>query len=613
MCGITGSVGFNRENDYIDKMVLALKHRGPDAGGVWKDELCSLGHRRLSIIDLSENANQPMVSHDERFVMVYNGEVYNFKEIAAELKMPMKTSSDTEVILEAFAKWGTDFVNRLNGMFAIAIWDKARKQLFLFRDRIGIKPIYYFHQGEKFAFASELKSLLAHTEISDSVDVNRKAVYHFLHVGYIPQPLTIYNRIHKFPQGCYGVFREGEFEIRSYWKPEEQIKPELLKDEDVAYDQLHELLRDSVRKRLMSDVPYGTFLSGGIDSSVVTAIARSVSDEPLNTFSIGFSDARFNESVHAKRIAECLGTKHHEFILEEKDAINILPELNDIYDEPFSDSSAIPTLLVSQMARRHVTMTLSGDGGDELFMGYGAYRWAQRLHHPFWKLMKRPVTTILKQGNNRMKRAAWLFDFNHQTNLQSHIFSQEQYFFSVREIIHLWPEINDFEEVQLNSGHEHHRKLTPSEQQALFDLKYYLPDDLLAKVDRASMYHSLETRVPLLDYRIVEFVLNLAPDLKLRNGQTKYLLKKILYNYVPSEFFSRPKQGFSIPLARWMRAEMKDYVFEHLHSFALNQMLERDVNTINSVKQWKEGNDLFYNRVWLLVVLGRWLEKYRKG
>jgi asparagine synthase (glutamine-hydrolysing) len=283
-------------------------------------------------------------------------------------------------------------------------------------------------------------------------------------------------------------------------------------------------------------------------------------------------------------------------------------------DQPFGNASVVPAWYCARMAREQGTdCLLAGDGGDELFMGYGAYRWSTRLHHPFWNMMKTPVRNILKIGNSRMKRAAWLFDFNQRTNLQSHIFSQEQYFFSIREILHLWPEGKEYDVFLFNREHEHHRMLLPAEQQALFDLKYYLPDDLLVKVDRASMYHSLETRVPLLDYRIVEFVLNLAPDLKYRNGQTKYLLKKILYNYVPSEFFSRPKQGFSIPLARWMRGAMKDYMLEHLHSPALKQMLGIDVNTIKFVKQWKEGNDLFYNRVWLLVVLGRWLEKHRKG
>lgn len=608
MCGIAGLAGFESGNDDIINMTNVLAHRGPDARGYRHDAHCSFGHRRLSIIDLSDAANQPMISHCGRYVIVYNGEVFNFKDIAQELGVPMRTTSDTEVIIEAFVRWGTGFVSRLNGMFAIAIWDKQEKKLHIYRDRIGIKPLYYYHDGQKFAFASELKALMAHPLIAGRAQTDLTAVQHFLHLGYVPEPYSIYRNIRKFPKGGHGVFSGNTFKFDCYWKAEEKLSSQVIEDEIGAEEQLHMLIKDSVRMRLFSDVPFGTFLSGGIDSSVVTAVAQSLLGEPLKTFTIGFREEKFNESGYAGQIAKYLGTDHHEFILEESDAMKLLPELNDIYDEPFADSSAIPTLLVSQMARRYVTMTLSGDGGDELFFGYGAHQWAEKLENPCLKIFHKQAAGLLQLGNKRMRRAAWLFDFDKNTNLRSHIFSQEQYYFSQKEL----------EELLKNHDHEYDdqgfvmkelaRTLNPAEAQALYDLKLYLPDDLLTKVDRASMYYSLETRVPLLDYRIVEFALNLSPGLKLRNKTTKYLLKKILYQYVPEHFFDRPKRGFSIPLAQWMRISMHQYMMDYLHSEKLQSLLDVRVDDIPAVKKWKSGNDLYYNRVWQLVVLGRWLD-----
>ncbi len=606
-------MGFSTSHDEIRKMTKTIAHRGPDAEGFWSDEHCSIGHRRLSIIDLSEAANQPMVSQCGRYVIVYNGEVFNFREIAVELGTVMKTASDTEVIVEAFAIWGDGFVSRLNGMFAIAIYDTSKKELHLYRDRIGIKPLYYYHDNHKFAFASELKALMAHPEIAAKSETDMDAVRHFLHLGYVPEPFSIYRQISKFPKGGHGVFEGNTFTISHYWMAERQIGKELMTDENEVTDMLHYLLKDSIRKRLISDVPLGAFLSGGIDSSTVTAVAQSLLGESIKTFTIIFKEEKFNEGNHARNIAGYLGTDHHEFFLEEADAMKMLPALNDIYDEPFADSSAIPTLLVSEMSRRHVTMTLSGDGGDELFFGYGAHQWAERLNNPFWKVMRKPAGMLLKAGNSRARRASWLFDDVPQKHLPLHIFSQEQYYFSMKEIADLHLNTTEITEHGLPSFSQIGRELTPAETQALYDLKMYLPDDLLTKVDRAGMYHSLEIRVPLLDYRIVEFALNLAPELKLRNKTTKYLLKKILYQYVPETFFDRPKRGFSIPLAKWMRGSMFQYMMDYLHSEKLQSLLGVHVDKIPAVRKWKSGNDLYYNRVWQLVVLGRWLDSGKAG
>ena len=464
-------------------------------------------------------------------------------------------------------------------------------------------------KGNQFAFASELKSLIQHPLIGKNLSTDSEAVALYLHLGYIPSPFSVYKQIRKFPQGSAGVFSKGKLTIKSWWKPEEHILKDLITDEQEAEERFEMLLNDSVKMRLASDVSNGTFLSGGIDSSIITAIAQSQCNGTLNTFSIGFKNNEHNEAPFARKISEQLGTKHHEFILEEQDALNLLPELNDIYDEPFADSSAIPSLLVSKMAKQHVNMALTGDGGDELFFGYGAYQWANRLSNPFSRMLKTPAALLLKAGSSRMERASWLFEYDSNNNLRSHIFSQEQHLFSEKEVMNIFMgsvhnhELTDYEKDIVS------RRLSPAELQALFDLKYCLPDDLLVKMDRASMHFSLETRAPLLDRRIIKFALNLSPDLKIKNGQSKYLLKKVLFKHIPKKLFQRPKWGFGIPLGQWMRTSMKTYIDDHLHSDKLAAYLPVKVDDIPAVRKWKAGNDLYFNRVWQLVVLSRFLQK----
>ncbi len=397
MCGI---VGYYSENNKFSKSELtestrALINRGPDAEGYFYDDVTGLGHRRLSVIDLSESANQPMYSPCGRYVIVYNGEVYNFREIAKMLAVKLRTSSDTEVILQSFIKWGTQFVSMLNGMFAIVIYDKQERKLHLFRDRIGIKPLYYYWDGDNFAFASELKALMKFHFININKRINDKAINQFLYLGYIPEPDTIYRDIYKFPSGSYALFYNNNLKITPYWNIKEKIRNNTIDNYKEAKQKLNELINDSVRYRLISDVPYGTFLSGGTDSSLVTAVAQKLTNNKLKTFSIGFKESKYNESGYAKAVAEYLGTEHHEFIVSYKDAIELVDEITDTYDEPYADSSAIPTMLVSKLAKKYVTMTLSGDGGDELFYGYGANLWAKRLSNPFIKQFRKPLKSIL--------------------------------------------------------------------------------------------------------------------------------------------------------------------------------------------------------------------------
>ncbi len=614
MCGITGFISSDLKMADLVSMTNAVQHRGPDAAGYFFDQTqkIGLGHRRLSILDLSDAANQPFHSHCGRYAMVFNGEVYNYRQIRQKLPhRNWKTDGDTEVILEAFAEWGKEAVQHFNGMFALAIYDKTTQALSFFRDRLGIKPLYYFQDGNELLFASELKAILP--MVRHRLTISEQAVYHFLHLGYIPQQETIYRQIQKFPAGNYGLFKNGKWEFSTYWSAAEKITAQTLTNEQTAKAQLHGLLRDAVQLRLISDVPVGTFLSGGIDSSTVTAIAQELNGQPVKTFSIGFAEQTHNESQYAEQVANHLHTDHHSFLLTEKEALAKVDNLLRQYDQPFADSSAIPTLLVSEMARKHVTVALSGDGGDEQFMGYGMYQWANRLASPVAQFGRTFIKKGLELGNLRMQRAASLFDYQKGNNLLTHIFSQEQYLFSEKELQALLSPTFQ-KSVAITTNLPQQRNLSPAETQALFDLQHYLKDDLLVKVDIASMQHALEVRVPLLDYRVVEFSLNLDQRLKLQGKTAKYLLKQVLYDYVPARFFDRPKWGFSIPLGKWLAADLR-YLLDQYLSEELIQAagLVQYQQVQRLLKSFFEGKTFLYNRLWVLVLLHKWWKENHAG
>ncbi len=621
MCGISGFYSPTKKfsEAELHLMTDAIASRGPDAFGYFTDDVVGLGHRRLSIIDLSTNANQPMTSSDGRYVMVYNGEVYNFREIAAELRQnfrtEFRTSSDTEVLIEAYIHYGEDFVKKLNGMFAFAIYDKQKQELFVCRDRIGIKPLYYFWDGENFAFASELKALKKLAFIPK--EINRNAVYHFLHLGFIPSTQSIYKSIKKLDAGRWLRVSNKHKDNQQYWSINDHVTENVITSEKQAIVKLSDLLMSSVQYQIKSDVPFGVFLSGGIDSSLVTANAVNLAGVKVNTFSIGFEENKYNESAYAKAIAMYLGTNHHEFIVSYKDAIGLIDTIFEAYSEPFADSSAIPTMLVSKLAREHVTVTLSGEGGDELFMGYGAYKWANRLNSTSVKLFHNQIANAL--ANTKYKRHSNYFVLPHKNLLYSHILSQEQNNFSLQELGDLLS--NDFRnapgalntEKLNNFGIEiNHlkRNLSADERQAIFDLNFYLQDDLLTKVDRASMHFSLETRVPYLDHRIIEFALNLSPKLKIKNGTSKYILKEILYQYIPKKFFDRPKQGFAIPLEKWLKNELSFLIDEYLSEEMITKYNFVDYQKVKLlVNEFRNNNkNYLYNRLWLLIVLHKWLK-----
>ena len=611
MCGIAGyfSPAKKLPDDIIRRMTSCIAHRGPDAEEFYVNELVAFGHRRLSIIDLSAAANQPMHSLDGRWVMMFNGEVFNFREISPELKITLRTHSDTEVMLEAFAKWGPSAVQKFNGMFTVALFDKHRQELYLFRDRLGVKPLYYFHENGNWFFASEIKSFNAVDELRGKLSVSKEAISQYLQLGYIPEPLTIWNEIKKFPAGFSLKISKGGSEWNCYWEAGEKISASVISDLTTAKKNLKSLLETSVQMRMISDVPFGVLLSGGIDSSLVAAIAQNQNSTPVKSFTIGFKESKYNEAHHAGKIAGYLKTDHHELIVTYNDALALCEESMDIFDEPFADSSAIPTMLVSKMARENVKMILSGDGGDETFMGYGMYRWAQRLSNPLTKTFRLPAARILSLFGSRYERASALFRYETEKDIAQHIFSQEQYFFSEKEATHLLG--RNFKNGNIEFPDSSTRTLSAAEKQALFDLKFYLKDDLLVKVDRATMRYSLECRTPFLDYRIVEFALNTAQSLKMRGNELKILPRILLKDYLPQELFERPKWGFAIPIQKWLQSELRYLIDKYLSEEVITKHGWVNYEYVFELTQkFFAGKNYLYNRLWNLIVLHRWFEKH---
>ncbi len=609
MCGIAGFYNFNRENadHFIAAAINSLKHRGPDATSHFHEPAKGVGllHARLSIIDLSADANQPFHSNDGRYVVINNGEIYNYQELKKELQnsYSFKTGSDTEVLLALYIKEKENCLQKLNGMFAFAIYDRQEDTLFIARDRMGKKPLFYSWQNNSFLFGSEIKAIL-HLDRSLSDGVDQNAMQWFLHLGYIPEPDTIYDRIKKFPAGHYALLKKDEQPVlKAYWR-----LPNPTANSARNYAQtkegLKDLIIDSTRLRLQADVPFGAFLSGGTDSSLVSAVATTILNQPLKTFSIGFAEAAFNEAVHAKKVAQRLGTDHTEFIVTEKELQELLPKMIDVFDEPFADSSAIPTMMVSKLASEKVKMVITGDGGDELFLGYGMYNWARRLTNPIIWNSRSLMANLLSKGDQRMKRAAEVLKVPSKKAMYPHIFSQEQYFFSATEVNHLL----------VNSSFKYDRFQLPFknangiQQQAWLDLLFYLKDDLLVKVDRSTMRYGLEGRSPLLDYRLVEFSQTIPQEYKWKGNIQKYILKDILYDYLPQNLMDRPKWGFSIPLAKWLRKDWDMYKEQYLLPLT-NSSLLNSGSVRHYITEFENGKDYYYNRIWILIVLKQFLDR----
>ncbi|MGE0636800.1 MAG: asparagine synthase (glutamine-hydrolyzing) [Bacteroidia bacterium] len=618
MCGIAGYFspeGLFKKQD-LETITNALAHRGPDASGYFLENTVGLGHRRLSIIDLSEAANQPFFSSNKRFVIVFNGEIYNYKEIEAELKKTdknfhPKTTSDTEIIIEAFAVWGVDFVHKLNGMFTIAVYDRDEKTLFLFRDRMGIKAVYYHYDGKNFAFASELKALTK-IGIEKSIDLNALKDYFFLE--YIPGEQTIFKKIRKLSAGYYLKLSEQGLEKKQYYDIADKYLENNANTEEYYKEGFIEQLNKSIKYQSISDVPIGAFLSGGTDSSLICSIFQEQNTQPVNTFTIGFDVKEFDETAYAGKVAEILKTNHSLTRVGEKEALGIAEHICDYYDQPFAAPSTIPSYVVCNKARQNITVALSGDGGDELFMGYGYYNWQQRIEkvnavggYPARKI----AASLLNLLNNQSKRAARVFDYEDYSAIWLHIWSQDQYMFSEKEISSLFGEDYKHSTLSENWKNISALKMHPFEKIALFDIKNYLADNLLYKMDIASMASSLEVRVPYLDHNLVEYAVNVPIEYKIRKGEQKYLMKKALEKYLPNDLIYRKKWGFPAPIGSWLQSELSFMIDKYLskEELAKHSLFNQDFMK-NIISKFRNGETFHYKRIWALIVFQMWFNRY---
>lgn len=644
MCGFTGyltSAVPHNTFELLQRMGDTIAHRGPDDSGIWFDSETGIGlaHRRLSIVDLSSAGHQPMHSASSRYVIAFNGEIYNHLKLRVELETGNNTPnwrghSDTETLLAGFDVWGIQTtIEKSIGMFAMTVWDKQSHTLTLIRDRLGEKPLYYGWQGNSFLFGSELKVLKAHPAFQGKID--RNALSLLLRHNYVPAPYSIYQGIAKLPPGCLLTLSlaQREPQFVTYWSALQTaiagVTQPFTGTPAQAVDELETLLKDAIKQQMMADVPLGAFLSGGVDSSTIVALMQTQSTQPIKTFTIGFDEEGFNEAVHAQAVAKHLGTDHTELYVTPEQAMAIIPRLPALYNEPFSDSSQIPTFLVSQLAKQHVTVSLSGDAGDELFCGYKRYQMTAKLWHKFsllpmpvrkvlvqilqavspqrWNQLTRylPVSTSHPNIGDKLHKGAEVLTLNSSSGLYhrfvSHWDKPEQVVINGQEPLTLLtqatPELAQLDDIQ---------------RMMALDLLTYLPDDILVKVDRAAMGVSLETRVPLLDHRVVEFAWRLPQALKMRDGQTKWALRQVLYRHVPKELVERPKMGFGIPLQNWLRTSLRDWAETLLDESRLRQ--EGYFHPAPIRQKWQEhlsGQRNWAYYLWDVLMFQAWLEQQK--
>lgn len=638
MCGIAGFLADPDRSLPLERIATAmadtLRHRGPDDAGVWSDPAqgVALAHRRLSIIDLSPAGHQPMVSACGRYVLTFNGEIYNCAEIRAELERSgaapvWRGHSDTEVLLAAAAAWGLRRALEASvGMFALAFWDRRERTLSLARDRLGEKPLYYGRMGQSVLFASEPQALWEHPDWVGEID--RGALALLMRHNYIPAPHSVFRGVRKLLPGSIcviGLDRSAEA-IERYWAPGELGREPFTGSAEEAVDALDRLLRETLSGQMLADVPLGAFLSGGIDSSTIVALMQATSARAVQTFSIGFEDPDYDEAPHARAIARHLGTEHHELVVSNRDMLDVVPRLAHIYAEPFADSSQIPTLLVAQMARRQVTVALSGDGGDELFAGYTRYRQIERLARTagripaslrglpaaaLRRISAERLDTLIgtlagsrapRRAGDRLLKAAEAGGAAGVAGLY-------------RALVTLWHDparlvVGGSEpETAFTHISETHFRADPVRAAMSLDLASYLPDDILAKVDRAAMATSLETRVPLLDHRIVAFAARLPTGLLVRDGATKWPLRQLLYRHVPRDLVERPKKGFAVPLETWLRGPLREWAEALIDPVRLAREGLLDPAPVQ--RAWAEhqgGHRNLQYRLWTVLMLQSWLE-----
>ncbi|MVW77972.1 asparagine synthase (glutamine-hydrolyzing) [Bordetella sp. 02P26C-1] len=633
MCGIVGIWGALPDKaQVLADSCRRIQHRGPDSHGLWEDLNAgiTLAHVRLAILDLSEAGHQPMVSACGRYVLVLNGEVYNHLELRAQLEQAgqapqWRGHSDTETVLAGFSAWGVEKTLQASvGMFAIALWDRERRSLTLARDRMGEKPLYYGYTGGNLVFASELKALMPIPGFGR--ELNRSAIASLMRHNYIPAPQSIYEGIYKLPPGTWLEVSEADMQGTrvpqhvAYWSAMQmadvglQTRSSFASDAH-ATDELEAVLSKAVGGQMLSDVSLGAFLSGGIDSSTIVALMQAQSSQPVRTFAIGFHEKKYNEAEHAKAVAKHLGTDHTELYVTADDALAVVPTLADMYDEPFADSSQIPTSLVTRMARQHVTVALSGDGGDELFGGYSRYFrvrdwWAKCERYP--RPLRHMMGTMLSASASLPGRGAW----RGKVGKLGELLRTDRHGDFYRQFVSYWADPARVVKGGVEPPSLFEQQLEGSVFDAMMklDTVTYLPDDILVKVDRAAMAVSLETRVPILDHRVYEFAWRLPFEYKVRGNTGKWLLRQVLYRHVPQALVDRPKRGFAVPLAAWLRGPLRDWAESLLQPERLRQEGWFEPEPI--LQKWREhvsGHRDWSSRLWGVLMMQAWLDRYHAG
>jgi asparagine synthase (glutamine-hydrolysing) len=662
MCGLAGMISsksIDGISNQVRLMTSLLSHRGPDDEGIWVEKGVGLGHKRLSIVDLSINGKQPMHSHCGRYVIVYNGEIYNHLDLRKALDtehvdLKWNGQSDTETLICCILHWGLEeALRRSKGMFALALWDKKEKKLQLARDRMGEKPLYWGWAGSDLIFGSELKALRSHSGFPNKIC--RSSLSQYLRFMYVPAPLSIHPEIYKLEPGSILSVnmphppiasklpvrpgeKYGSIEIKRYWDLNqvfEQGSQAMIKEKFDAKKMLDITLQKAVKRQMISDVPLGAFLSGGIDSSTIVAMMQTQSNKPINTFTIGFNDVKFDESKYAAAVAKHIGTNHSEIMVTDIDALNVIPEIPNLYDEPFADSSQIPTFLVCRAAQQHVKVALTGDGGDELFAGYNRYLWREKIwkrfaflpykvrktigfslnHVPikFWDILGSAQVLVgsgdkkylqlgdkVKRMSNRLKTVQSDNDL-YRSLISEWMPSDKLLIGANQEPLSLLDD--PFPAVILNE---------PILQMMIQDMRTYLPDDILCKVDRAAMGVSLETRTPFLDPEVIKLATRIPTNMKINNQKTKWILRKVLDDYVPSELIDRPKAGFSIPIGDWLRGPLREWAEQLLSTERIDKEGYFNAFIVNSI--WNEhlsGQRDWTTRLWAILMFQAWAEHWK--
>lgn len=622
MCGIAGYFGQGNQ-ETLAKMTKTLSYRGPDDSGIFCDEKIGLGHTRLSIIDLSSSGHQPMSNQAQTIWLVFNGEIYNFKDLQKNLEKKgykFKSTSDTEVIIHLYEEYGENLFSKLNGMFALAIYDQTKKKIILARDRLGKKPLYWTIQKNTLIFGSELKSLLAHPNFTK--DLNLESLNQYLLYEYVPTPNTIFKNTYKLEPGTYLIFDGKTKNLKTFW---DITFSDSNLNEKEALSHLDQELNQAVKSRLVSDVPLGIFLSGGIDSSAICYYAQKNSTQKIKTFSIGFSEKSFDESIYARQVAKHLGTEHSEKIFDARECINIIPEVFDKLDEPLADSSILPTFLLSRFTREKVTVALGGDGGDELFMGYDTFLAEQFAR--YYDLVPGFIKNAITAGANILptsfsnisldfKLKKFTAGFENNKNYRHHIWlgsfdkSARAKLFNAN----VWQSLktkNEF--TTLDNCLEKYKNIDFKKQLILLYLKTYLMDDILVKMDRASMFNSLEVRTPFLDYKLVDFANSLPNKYKIRGTKRKYILNKLMEKKLPPEIIKRKKKGFGMPMAAWLAKDLKPLALDLLNEDSIkSQNLFEPAFITDLLKNHFEKKQDNRKTIWTLLVFQMWYNKWMK-